>query len=127
MKAILFVNDNEVLSRLSCEILQMEGYRATPAYNAAQALEIFDKEDFDIVVTDARIQETSGLDLARALHAKTPHLPVIVVTTHGTLELGSDVQDCVAKDEGLFPKLLDKISMCLAKADRQLVGEEVPD
>lgn len=34
MKRILFVNDNEVLARLSREILQMEGYQAVPAYSA---------------------------------------------------------------------------------------------
>ena len=42
MKAILFVDDHEVLARLSCEILEMQGYRAVSAYNASDALEKFD-------------------------------------------------------------------------------------
>ncbi len=33
MKAILFVDDHEVLARMGCEILQMHGYRAEYAYN----------------------------------------------------------------------------------------------
>ena len=37
MKAILFVDDHEVLARLSCEILEMQGYRAVCAYNANEA------------------------------------------------------------------------------------------
>ena len=38
MKAILFVDDHEVLARLSCEILEMQGYKAVSAYNAQDAL-----------------------------------------------------------------------------------------
>jgi PleD family two-component response regulator len=34
VKAILFVDDHEVLARLSCEILEMHGYRAVSAYSA---------------------------------------------------------------------------------------------
>ncbi len=45
MKAILFVDDHEVLARLSCEILEMQGYRAVSAYSAADALDKFEKED----------------------------------------------------------------------------------
>src|SRR5712692_7893938 len=50
MKAVLFVDDHEVLARLSCQILEMQGYRAVSAYNAADALEKFDQENFDILV-----------------------------------------------------------------------------
>ena len=48
MKAILFVDDHEVLARLSCEILEMQGYRAVSAYNAQEALEKFKRENFDM-------------------------------------------------------------------------------
>ena len=35
MKAILFVDDHEVLARLSCEILEMQGYRAVNHFELA--------------------------------------------------------------------------------------------
>ncbi len=56
MKAILFVDDHEVLARLSCEILETQGYRAVCAYNASEALEKFDNDKFDILVTDFRME-----------------------------------------------------------------------
>ena len=61
MKAILFVDDHEVLARLSCEILEMNGYRAVSAYNAQEALKRFEQEDFDILVTDFRMDGMNGL------------------------------------------------------------------
>jgi len=54
MKAVLFVDDHEVLARLSCEILEMQGYRAVCAYSAADALEKFQREKFDILVKIGR-------------------------------------------------------------------------
>jgi DNA-binding NtrC family response regulator len=112
MKAILFVDDHEVLARLSCEILEMQGYRAVCAYNADQALEKFDQEKFDILVTDFRMEGMDGLQLARKVHAKDPSLPVIIVTGYGPVETGNDAHACLAKEQ-LFPALLEKIRLIL--------------
>jgi DNA-binding response OmpR family regulator len=38
VKTILFVDDNEALARLSCDILQMHGYRAISAFSGEDAL-----------------------------------------------------------------------------------------
>lgn len=116
MKAILFVDDHEVLARLSCEILEMQGYRAVSAYNAADALEKFEKEKFDILVTDFRMDGMNGLELAKQIHAKNPQIPVIIVTGYGPIEGSQDVNACLAKDS-LFPGLLDKIKLYLGEAD----------
>ena len=72
MKAVLFVDDHEVLARLSCEILESQGYRAVCAYNAHDALEKFQQEKFDIVVTDFKMDGMNGLELAQRVHATNP-------------------------------------------------------
>jgi len=117
MKAVLFVDDNEVLCRLTCDILRLEGYRAVPAYNAAEALKVFDEENFDIVVTDMRMQGMNGLELAKEIHNKKPRVPVILVTAYEPVQ-GEDVRECLAKEE-LFPNLLGKIRLCLAETELQ--------
>jgi DNA-binding NtrC family response regulator len=119
MKAILFVDDNEVLCRLTCDILRLEGYRAVPAHNAADALKAFDQESFDIVVTDLRMQGMDGLALARAIHHKKPQLPVILVTAYGPVE-GDEIEACLPKED-LFPNLLEKIRVCLSETELQKV------
>lgn len=116
MKAILFVDDHEVLARLSCEILEMQGYRAVCAYNASDALEKFEKEKFDILVTDFRMEGMNGLELARHIHERHPNVPVIIVTGYGPVDGGKDVNACLQKEE-LFPALLDKIRLYLGEAE----------
>ena len=112
MKAILFVDDHETLARLSCEILEMQGYRAISAFSAADALKKFKQEDFDILVTDYRMEGMNGLELAKQIHKLKPETPVIIVTGYGPLDHGKDVVACLQKEE-LFPALLDKIKLFL--------------
>lgn len=114
MKAILFVDDHEVLARLSCEILEMQGYRAVSAYNAQDALEKFKRENFDMLVTDFRMEGMNGLELAQKIHATHPNVPVIIVTGYGHIDGGKDVSDCLAKEQ-MFPALLEKIKTYLGE------------
>jgi DNA-binding NtrC family response regulator len=117
MKAILFVDDHEVLARLSCEILEMQGYRAVSAYNAQDALDKFRREKFDILVTDFRMEGMNGLDLAKQVHATNPEIPVIIVTGYGYIDGGKDVNVCLQKEQ-MFPALLDKIRTYLGEGER---------
>ncbi len=123
MKAILFVDDHEVLARLSCEILEMQGYRAVYAYSAADALQKLEQEKFDILVTDFRMEGMNGVELARKIHATQPEIPVIIVTGYGPVDGGKDVKACLAKTE-LFPTLLEKIKVFLGQADDVPTPEE---
>jgi DNA-binding NtrC family response regulator len=99
MRAILFVDDHEVLARLSCEILEMQGYRAVSAYNGTEALKKFDEEE-----------------LAKKVHEKNPDVPVIIVTGYGPIDGGKDVAACLQKED-LFPALLEKIKMFLGERE----------
>ena len=118
MKAILFVDDHEVLARLSCEILEMQGYRAVSAYNAADALEKFDHDEFDILVTDFRMEGMNGLELARKIREKSPETPVIIVTGYGPIDGNNDRLTVLQKDN-LFPELLEKIKLYLGESGKQ--------
>ena len=80
MKTILFVDDNEALARLSCDILQMHGYRAISAFSGEDALAKMDQEKSDLVVTDVRMPGISGIELANKLRERNPRMPIIVVT-----------------------------------------------
>jgi DNA-binding NtrC family response regulator len=108
MKVILFVDDHEVLARLSCEILEMQGYKAVSAYSAADALAKFDEQDIDIVVTDFRMEGMNGVELAQKIREKSPNTPVIIVTGYGPIDAGKNVETVLQKDN-LFPELLEKI------------------
>src|SRR5215472_7584368 len=112
MKTVLFVDDHEVLANLSCEILEMQGYRAISAYNADHALSRIQEDAVDIVVSDYRMEGMNGVELAQKVHETYPQIPVIIVTGYGPVDGGNHVAACLQKEE-LFPALLEKIEMLL--------------
>lgn len=93
----------------------MQGYRAVSAYSAADALQKFEQNKFDLMVTDFRMEGMNGLELARKVHDRYPDVPVIIVTGYGPIDGGKDV-DTVLQKEELFPDLLDKIKFYLDDA-----------
>lgn len=121
MKAILFVDDHEVLARLSCEILEMHGYRAVSAFSVKDAIEKFEKDKFDVLVTDIRLTPNGreGFEIAKQIHAKSPTTPIIIVTGFPQdyqKSESNDVAACLPKTE-LFPQLLDKIKLFLGDSE----------
>lgn len=115
MKNILVVDDNEMLCRLTCDILRTEGYRAVPASNAAEALRAFDEEEFDLLVTDFQMPGMSGVELARTIRNRNPGFPVIVMTAFEPVEC-EHVTIWLPK-QYLFPGLVEKIRYCLIGAE----------
>jgi CheY-like chemotaxis protein len=122
MKNILVVDNNEILCRLACDILRTEGYRAVPASNAAEALRVFEEQDFDLLVTAFQMPGMTGIDLARAVRSRNPDFPVIVMTAFEPVEC-EHVTLWLPK-EYLFPNLLEKIRHCLAGAKQELQHKE---
>ena len=119
MKSILYVDDHEVLARLSCEILQMQGYRADYAYNAADALNKFENGKYDILVTDYCMEGMNGLELARQVRQKTPDVPVIIVTGYEHDNLPCEAVSAWLEKQDMFPALLDQIKLLLGENDPQ--------
>jgi DNA-binding NtrC family response regulator len=100
----------------------MQGYRAVSAYNAEEALEKFGKDNFDILVTDFRMEGMNGLELAKKIHDKSPETPVIIVTGYGPIDTGQEVNACLQKED-LFPALLEKIKFFLGEGENQPVSK----
>ncbi len=80
MARVLVVEDEIHALDAIVEILRMEGYAATPASNAAQALEALAAAEFDILLTDVIMPETSGVDLAHAVEARHPRIGIVLMS-----------------------------------------------
>jgi len=81
--------------------LQREGFRVQVARDGAEALELFDVVQPDLVLLDLMLPKVSGIDVCRALRARSS-VPIIMVTAKSSeidtvvgLEVGAD--DYVAK------------------------------
>lgn len=120
-KQILVVDDEETLCDALAFNLESEGYGATTAYSAEDALTL-DLTSFDLILLDIMMGEISGLQLAKILKANpmTANIPVIFCTAKNTEEdliegLDSGGDDYIAKPYSL-KEMLARIRSVLRRA-----------
>jgi PAS domain S-box-containing protein len=79
---VLYVDDEEALVYMTSRILERLGYRVTGFTDARQALEAVRARsgDFDAVVTDLAMPGLPGLELARAIRALRPDIPLVLTS-----------------------------------------------
>jgi two-component system response regulator RegX3 len=105
--------------------LRREGFDVVVAVDGAEALDLFDATQPDIVLLDVMLPKISGIDVCRQLRKKT-QVPIIMVTAKGAeidtvvgLEVGAD--DYVTKPYRLR-ELVARIRAVLRRADLTAVG-----
>jgi CheY-like chemotaxis protein len=99
---VLIVEDELALQELICENLQPHFAKILVAANGLNAIEILNKYEVDVIVTDYRMPKMNGLDLIKHVKANHPLLPVIMLTANG-----SDPAVLEAIEGGAFD-ILDK-------------------
>jgi len=77
---VLAVDDNSSLLRFLVSAFTASGCAVTAAPTAEEALDRIDADAFDLVVSDIKMPGLSGLDLLRAVKARQPATPVVLIT-----------------------------------------------
>ncbi len=83
---ILLVEDEKISRVTLNDTLQKKGNTVIACETGRIGLEAFDKEDFDVVLTDLRLPSMSGIDILKYVKQKKPNIFVIVMTAFGTIE-----------------------------------------
>jgi two-component system response regulator RegX3 len=119
--SVLIVEDEESFIDALTIGLNREGFDVTIARDGQQALVLFEKNTFDVVLLDLMLPKMSGLDVCRSMRA-TSTVPIIIVSAKGEevdmvlmLEIGAD--DYVTKPYRLR-ELVARIRAVLRRRQR---------
>ena len=118
---ILLIDDEEIVSRRLRPALEREGYEVESFMVGKDALASIATKDFDVVVTDLRIDEVNGLQVLEAARKKSSKTKVVLITGFATTELAREALakgafEVIAKP--FKPQdLRDAISRAIAAAD----------
>ncbi|MGA7719576.1 MAG: response regulator transcription factor [Ignavibacteriaceae bacterium] len=94
---ILLVEDEETLA-VGLEFnLTEEGYTVTWAKDGKVALEIFNSQEFDLIILDIMLPYINGFEVAKRVRKKSPQMPILILSARSGvedrvkgLELGAD-------------------------------------
>jgi len=93
--SVLVVDDDTILRELLVKVLTIKGYTVLDADNGSKALDILDREDVDIVVTDLQMPKMDGIELCQRIKDHKI-VPVILCTAHRE-EFGDRKYPCIDK------------------------------
>jgi DNA-binding NtrC family response regulator len=113
----VLVVDDEKNMRLSLQtVLKGEDYAARAVESAEEALTLLAREEFFMVITDARLGGMSGYELLPKIHNQWPDLPVLMLTAYATPKLAVEAIKAGAMDYLSKPfapeELLHAVARC---------------
>jgi CheY-like chemotaxis protein len=86
----ILVDDQAMQSELLAHALERDWHTVSVAANGREALELFERREFDLVITDKAMPEMNGDQLAVAVKSREPDIRVIMLTGFSAAE---DVED----------------------------------
>jgi DNA-binding NtrC family response regulator len=114
-QSILVVEDEAKLRRLIELQLAEDDFIARSAPDAETALEMLNKDSFDLVVTDFKLPGMNGLEFLQAAKNINANLPVIMMTAYGSVESAVDAMKAGASDYVLKPFSLAELIIVIRK------------
>jgi ATP-dependent Lon protease len=89
--ARILVVDDEEIARTNMEyILRKDGYQVASAASGVEALEKFETQDFDLVLTDLKMEKMDGLQLLQAVKQISPTTELVMITGYATVSTAVD-------------------------------------
>ncbi len=85
MNNILIIDDEEKLRNLLSRIIEMEDFEVFQAKDCTSGLKILDKNDIDVVISDVKLPDGSGVDLVKSIKEKNPIPEIILLTAYGNI------------------------------------------
>jgi DNA-binding NtrC family response regulator len=113
---ILVVDDERHQRDILKVILEGEGYDVTTAGNARQALEQAREGAFDVVLTDLKMPDQSGIELLSELLKTQPGLCVVLMTAHGSIDSAVEAMRQGAFDYLTKPLERDQMLLVVKRA-----------
>lgn len=84
-RRILVVDDEPLVCDAVRMMLNFDGHVVETANSAKAALELLDKGQYDLVITDFEMPVMKGDELAAAIKARAPKQPVVMITAYAEL------------------------------------------
>lgn len=117
MSKILIIDDEIGICLIVSKFLTKNGYITSTAESGAIAFSKLEKEKFDLVLSDFRLEDTDGREILRKIKLEYPNTPVIIISGYGDDNLAAELINMGAYDfinKPIYPQvILDAVKNAL--------------
>jgi two-component system response regulator PilR (NtrC family) len=115
MDKILIIDDEKSILDLLSVVFKKEGYTVETALSAKTALELIDREELDLILTDIKLPQMSGMRILQYAKEKYPELPVVMITAYGTIKQAVEALKMGAMDYVVKPFDMEELKIIVAQ------------
>lgn len=87
---LMVVDDEPIVGKRLRSALEKHGYRVEVFDTGQSAIQRLEEKEFDIVVSDVRMEDADGLDVLEAVQKSSPRTKTILITGYATVEIARE-------------------------------------
>ena len=115
-RMILLVDDHDATRETLTELVRDLGHQVQAAANQAEAVKCIEERRFDLVLTDLKLPDGSGLEVMRRLKQVSPETPIIMITGHATIDNAVEATRMGAYEYLTKPVDLNRLRIVISNA-----------
>ena len=120
MTRLLLIDDEKINVDVMAISLRSDGYEVLTTSSGEEGLEIFDRENPDIVITDIKMPGMDGIEVLRAIKERSDTAEVIIITGHGDVENAIEALKYGASDFINKPVRDETLALALKRAETKI-------
>lgn len=116
IEKILVIDDEELIRTFITETLTRDGYDVVTAKNGKEGIHLFKESSYDLVFTDMKMPDLTGIDVLAKIKEISPNTMVVVITAYGSIENAVEAMRVGAFNYLIKPFSPDTIEAVVDKA-----------
>ncbi|HOF58702.1 MAG TPA: response regulator [Syntrophorhabdaceae bacterium] len=118
---ILIVDDNAEIREIVQEYLADSDCQIEGASNGKEALEKYNKNPYDIIITDLKMPGISGIELIKLLKQKTDAIEFIIITGYASVDTAIEAVRIGAFDYIVKPFRMEELKVTIKNAKEKII------
>jgi len=123
---VLIVDDEESVAVTMQAILEMDGYEVTAASSVTEAIELVKKSEFDLVLSDLRLDDGDGIQIVAETRRSSPETICIILTGYASLDSAVKAMREGAYDYLVKPCDVEELRLTVSRGlERRRLGRQL--